>query len=288
MSEELAIIESTDNLMVIEQLPKIKQNLITLKPKIEAAVAEALALDVNEETVKTVKKVKANLNNMEKALDAERIKLKTAYMTSYDSFSQVFADCVTKLIRDADGKLKAKINEVEQKLKDKTAAKVIRYFDEYALSKNLQWLTFEQSGIKVGLSDTETGLKKQCASFVDKVADDIEMITPYENADEIMVEYKTNGLSAIKAITTVRQRNEAKELERQRIEAAAQAKAQQAQTVQKVERVIATVAPVVEVTPVVEKDPDEVLTATFTITDTRARMQALKRFLESGGYKYDG
>jgi hypothetical protein len=274
MSEELALIESTDNLMILKQLPVIEQNLITLKPKIEAAVSEALALEVTEDTVKNVKKTRAELNNMGKALDSQRMNLKNALAAPYDAFMQVYADCVTRPLRQADQTLRDRVNDVEQTLKDKKAESVVAYFNEYALSKNLEWLTFEDSGIKVGLSDTETAL--------DDKENDIDTIHMQEHADEIMVEYKVNGLSLARAIQSVNLRHDALERERERQDAAAKAREQQAQAAQKVEQVIAASAPIVqEVAPQEEK-----LTTTFTITDTRERLRALKEFLEKGGYEY--
>jgi hypothetical protein len=282
MSEELALIESTDNLMILKQLPVIEQNLITLKPKIEAAVSEALALEVTEDTVKNVKKTRAELNNMGKALDSQRMNLKNALAAPYDAFMQVYADCVTRPLRQADQTLRDRVNDVEQTLKDKKAESVVAYFNEYALSKNLEWLTFEDSGIKVGLSDTETALKKKAAQFIDDKENDIDTIHMQEHADEIMVEYKVNGLSLARAIQSVNLRHDALERERERQDAAAKAREQQAQAAQKVEQVIAASAPIVqEVAPQEEK-----LTTTFTITDTRERLRALKEFLEKGGYEY--
>ena len=62
-----------DRLIVVQQLPVIKEQLHSIKAQAQASVAEALALVCTEETLKVVKEQRAKLNRDRKDLDARRM-----------------------------------------------------------------------------------------------------------------------------------------------------------------------------------------------------------------------
>lgn len=59
-----------DRLIVVQQLPVIKEQLHSIKAQAQASVAEALALVCTEETLKAVKDRRAALTRDRKDLDA--------------------------------------------------------------------------------------------------------------------------------------------------------------------------------------------------------------------------
>ena len=108
------------------------------------------------------------------------------------------------------------------------------------------------------------------------------MIETQQHAAEILVEYK-KSFRASDAIRTVIDRHlaiENAEIERAK---AAETKAAETKRVEQFSDFLP--APVAE--PVKEAKPEgPMYTATFTVTDTRERLIAVREFLKTGGYKY--
>ena len=83
----------------------------------------------------------------------------------------------------------------------KKKKKVIAYFEEYAQSKNIDFVKFGDANINVTLTASLKSLKDQAKKFIDKVVDDIALINTQENDAEIMFEYKRT-FNVSQAITT--------------------------------------------------------------------------------------
>ena len=75
-----------DRLIVVQQLPVIKEQLHSIKAQAQASVAEALALVCTEETLKVVKEQRAKLNRDRKDLDARRMVVKNQIMQPFEDF----------------------------------------------------------------------------------------------------------------------------------------------------------------------------------------------------------
>lgn len=278
----------SSKLIVLEQLPVIKQQLELLKQDVERKVADAMAMSVTPETYKSVKKVRAQLNKEAKDWDNRRKEVKSKIMAPYMEFEKVYKDCVADRFQTADKTLREKIGEVESALKENKQAQVKAYFQEYAAARaqegyDLKWLTFSRMGLKVNMSVSLKALKELVRSFVDEVAGNTNMISSHEYGSEIMVEYK-KSLDAAQAVTTVTARKTAiTEQERRAGEAAEQ----RVRALGTKDEVMAAV----ENAPVVEEaganDPDEVLTVEFTVTAARKKLIELREFLSAGGFEYE-
>ena len=165
----------------------------------------------------------------------------------------------------------------EQRLRD--------FFDELTQANGLDWLKYEQAGISISMADAKAKtqppkkLREQIERIVARVSQDVDMILTLENADEILAVYKQT-LCATDAIQTVHDRHlqiEQAQAEKERRNAV---KAQEAEVARKME---AFAPPVTEETSAVQ---EELLSCTFTITDTLDRLKLLKQFLDANGYKY--
>ena len=269
----------------IKQIPIIVERLQTIKADVTARVDDALSLACTEETVKAVKQARSDLNKEFKDWEAKRGEVKRAIMSPYEQFEAVYKDCITDVFKKADTELKDKIAEVENGVKKRKAAEVKEYFIEYAQSRNIDFLTFEMSGIKVGLSDSLKKLKEQTKAFIDRVSDDLNLIETQEHSTEILVEYK-KSLSVSSAITTVVERYKAIEAEKER-EAERQLFEQQAREAEKAvdEIITASKEPAITLPMVEESDP--VLTLAFKVTAPKSKLKELKTFLINGGYDYE-
>lgn len=316
-----------NEIIVVEQLPVIREQLETMRDAIQQDVNEALALSVTEDTVKEIKAVRARLSNDYKALEKARVDVKKKILSPYEQFEAIYRECVTAIYGPADSQLKRKIDEVENGLKEAKKAEIIAYFHEYCLSKNIDFLKFEQAGVTVGLSNSKKSLKAQVAAFIDKVAEEVEYISMQERAAEVMVEFK-KSLNVVQAVMTVSKRHQALENEQKRLQQAHEVEVRKTETAQRVEQVVmketppqAPTASVAEPlqAPVVaptQEQREKVLTAKFTLkdptkdkqaalynylvensfcidlihfvsTESKTRLLALRRFLLEGGYEFE-
>jgi hypothetical protein len=268
-------------IIVVKQLPEIEEHLQAIKAEVTAKVNDALSLVCTEETVKSVKTVRADLNKDLKEFEERRKAVKKAIMTPYEAFEAVYKDCISDTYKKADIELKAKIDSVENELKEQKTAEVKGYFDEYLQSKAIDFITFESANINVTLSASMKSLKEQAKTFIDRICDDLSLIDTQEHKDEILYEYK-QSLNVSAAITTVVNRH--KQLEAMKaIEEEQKAKKQAAEAAAKVE---AVAPPTVEpIAPPVEEEP--VLTLRFTVRAKRSKLRELKEYLERNGFDYE-
>jgi hypothetical protein len=278
-------------LIVVRQLPIIEDQLRQIKSKVEDRVNEVLSMACTEETRLVVKSARTSLNREFGELETRRKEVKASIMAPYEEFEALYKECVGDIYKDADAKLKARIGEVEDGLRQQKIDEVAAYFEEYRESLGIEadFVTFSDSGIKATLSDSKKALKAKAKDFLDRIAGDLDIINVQEHNDEILVEYKRT-LNLSQAITTVDQRLKAIEAQRQRREAAANQAAAREEGERKVEALVAEDAPVLPPTPIQQTTPVEepVLYSTaFKVTGTIADLKALKNFLTEGGYIYE-
>ena len=281
-------------LIVIKQLPIIEEHLRELATGIDQQVSEAKSLVCTDATYKNVKKTRADLNGKFKALEEQRTAVKKAIMGPYTRFESVYRECVSEKFKDADETLKAKIGEVEDALKQQKRIDAEAYFDEYAQSKGIDFLTFDGSGIQVTLTGSAKSLRAQAKTFIEKVTEDLDMIETQEFKEEILVEYK-KSLNVSTSITTVSNRHAAIEAEKQRqadIRAEQERRVAGAQSTQQVimEIVVPPVAapaPAEETALTPETESEKRFVTSFTVRGTLEQLKTLKEFLIDGGYDYE-
>lgn len=263
----------------IKQLPVILEQLQVIKQEVESKVKEATNLVCTEETVKQVKVARAELRKNLEYWENERKKVKQAIMSPYEDFEKVYKEAISEPFKNADAELKNKISAVENELLMVKTEKVKAYFNEYAQSKGIDFVSLEKLGIKVTLSASLKSLKEKIKTSFDKIADDLALIQTQEYKDEIVVEYKKN-LNVSQAVMTVTERHKA--IEEQKAKAAEQEerKKREQEAGYVVKKIINEIEP-----PKVETDP--VKTLTFSVTAPMSKLKELKRFLDNGGYKYE-
>lgn len=311
MSKKTAIEEQTGTeLIEVIQLPVIQERLLTIKTQIEAAVAEALAMECTEDNLQTVKKKRAELRKAFDDLEQRRKQAKEQIMAPYMAFEKVYKECVTDVFAPGDKQLKEAIDNIENGIKQAKADKAKAWFNEYAASLGIDFLTWEQVGLSVTKSVSLKKLNEQSKKCLDRVHEELEMIKLQTHAEEILAEYKANGCNAAGAITTVKVRHEAIEQERKRREAEmATRERQEAAEADKLEAIEETLreeqerqtapdgllAPEImpmpegeqyEDTPE-EPEDDPVYMLTFKVWGTIGELKALKQFLTEGGYRYE-
>lgn len=210
-------------LITVTQMPIIEEQLEQLKNIIDERTKMAMSLECTEDNRQNVKKLKANLNKEKKALKEKYKKALEEVTAPIEKIQAKFKDCIQGYDM-ADEELKKKIVVIENAQKEIKRLTVTEYFEEYAQSKDIDFLTFEDLGINVTLSSSVASLKKQISAFLERVVADLKMIATQEDEDEILVEYK-KSFDASNAITTVKERKKRIEEEKARKEKEAERRA---------------------------------------------------------------
>ena len=178
------------DIIVIEQLPIISQNLMAIKAEVDARTARAASLICTEDTVKEVKKERAELNKEFATLENERKRVKSAILKPYEDFEAVYKECVSAAYKTADETLKGKITDVENGLKAERQAAFNEYFDRKCRETGIDFVVPEQVGVKITLSGNAESYKQAADAFFDKVMAEIRTIDKMTEKDEILYEYK--------------------------------------------------------------------------------------------------
>ena len=281
---------NTAELIRVVQLPEIEEHLQSIKIAITQKVNDALSLVCTEDTVKSVKAVRADLNKDLKDFEERRKAVKKAIMSPYEQFEAVYKECISDTYKRADIELKAKIDSVENELKEAKRTEVEAYFEECSKSVGVDFVRLSDLNLNITLSASVKSLKRQVKEYFDKVIQDLALIATLEHTTEILVEYRKT-LDVSDAVLTVQERHKAiAEQEKRNAEASIIAE-KQAETVEKVEKAVRESVTEEISAPEVEEAPPEgnepVYEATFRVTGTLAQLKALKKFLNDGGYQYE-
>lgn len=271
------------DLIEVKQLPVIEEQLRSVSTVIDERVKNATSLVCTEESVKTIKEIRAELNKDYKEFENKRKLVKEQVLKPYNDFENVYKECISDKFRNADIILKVKIDNVENELKAKKEQEIKEYFEEYKTANNIDFITYEQAKINVTLSASMKSLKEQAKQFIDKIVDDLKLIETQEHKTEILVEYKQT-LNVSQAITSVTNRFKAIEEEKKKIE---QEKELQKFVVDTAKDSDKYSEQIILNSPSVEEKTEEILTLKFTVRGTRTKLRELKQFLESGGYDYE-
>lgn len=271
------------DLIEVKQLPVIEEQLRSVSTVIDERVKNATSLVCTEESAKTIKEIRAELNKDYKEFENKRKLVKEQVLKPYNDFENVYKECISDKFRNADIILKGKIDNVENELKSKKEKEIKEYFEEYKEANNIDFITYGQARINVTLSASMKSLKEQAKKFIDKIIDDLKLIETQEHKTEILVEYKQT-LNVSQAITSVTNRFKAIEEEKKRQE-------QKVVHIEMNENHEITQKSYEQLENVfnkpLEQPKEEILTLKFTVKGTRTKLRELKQFLESGGYDYE-
>ena len=275
-----------NEIIVLEQLPIIKARLDFVSEKIKEKVQASLNLVCNEETVKDVKKVRADLNKEFQELEVQRKQIKNAIMEKYNDFETLYKEKISYLYNLADEKLKAKIWSVEDELKKEKEIELRGFVEEHCKKHNIN-IQFERIGLNITLSASIKSLKEQALSFIERVATDLKMIEMEEYKDEILLEYNSTLDFAKSKMLVIERHKQIEELQRQKEELAKKHEEEQ-KVVEKVEQVIEEeiTAPVELVEDEVEEE-QQMMVVAFQVTATVEQIRELKQWLKERNIQYE-
>lgn len=268
------------NQIILKQAPIIEYSFLEVEGKKVTDKLEKLKINelvITEETVKGIKKVRADLKKEFEEYEAGRKGIKEMVMNPYDEFNSSYKLNIESKYKEADTVLKNAIDEVENGIKEKKRIEIENYFVEQNNIYNFDFIKFENIGIKVGLSDTLKSLTAKVDEYLDKVKSDLATIETLDNSDRLLVKYRQT-IDLNNSIIQVNNDIKAeKELENARAE---QERVKQAETI--IQPTV--IEPVQEVN---EPIKEELFETSFTVTATISQILSLKQYMESTGIKYE-
>lgn len=208
---------SNDNKIVLLQYPVIQHSLETMGQSVTERLNE-LNIDnlvATEDTIGTLKKLRADLNKESKEFEMQRKAIKEAVLTPYNEFEAVYKEQIITKYKLVDETLKEKINSFEMQLKTALKTELEKYFEEIRDMEQLDWLTFKSLNIDINLSTSPKKYKEQILKTVQDIVSDLDLIKTDQHSAEILVEYKKD-LNVSQAIKTVRERKTAEKIEADR------------------------------------------------------------------------
>jgi len=276
------------DMIVVEQIPIIKERLIEVAVKIDEKLSIVDGLVCTEESLKEVKAIRAEFNKDFAEIEKLRKAVKEQVLNPYNDFEKTYKECVSDKYNAADKTLKSKIESVTDELKTEKINIIRAYFNEYAESAHVrEYADFDKQMANIfRLSDTETSLKRICRERIDSLASGIKAIEaqPEELRPEILVEFK-KSLSATDAISVISARHKAIEEQMRQQKEREERQAMEIDTVAKVEAVISQ--PLAPPTVVIEEEPDPIKEVAFKVRAPLSKLKALKQWLIDGGYEFE-
>lgn len=172
------------------------------------------------ETLKNAKDERTEVNKFKSKVKGFVKEVETRWNKPLENFKKDVKETVN-ILEDTYSTINNQVLKYENETKEKIKKMCSSYFNEYALSKKINFLKFEQAniGITLGLM-TEKGqltkkAKDEITAFIDKIASDLALINSQSYEDEILIEYKKD-LNVSRAICEVTDRH--KQLEQAKIQ----------------------------------------------------------------------
>jgi hypothetical protein len=205
-------------MIVLKQLPIITHQLEAVGKAVEERIA-SLNIDkqvATDDTIKTLKSLRADLNKEVKGYESERKIIKDGVNNPYKEFELSYKENITAKFDPAIKTLSEKIGEFETKVKEDKQVEIEKFFKELCETEKIDFLKFENTGVSINLSDSMKSYKDKCIALIDKTKEELELIASQIDEAEILVEYKQT-LNAPKAITSVKARKDAERVEAEQL-----------------------------------------------------------------------
>lgn len=275
------------DLIVIEQLPIIKEQLKKVSEEIDIKVENAKKLVCTEENKQSIKKIRTEMNKELQEFETQRKNVKEKVLAPYMQFEQIYKECISEKYKSADKDLKEKIEAIEQQQKQDRENELKAFFyEKRSEHKNMDFITFENVGLNITLTASKISLERKVEEFINKISSDLDLINTQQSKDEILIEYKKD-LNVSRAITEVAKRKEQlRQLEENRI---TQNLENEKQQIQNNLQQLANANTLVDHSNYeeVSTKTEKIYTITFKVTGTAPKLKQLKDYLMREGYQYE-
>lgn len=280
MKNELNINE----IIRVETLPVIFQQLEVVGAFVDEELEKFKDIDCTEENKQEVKKVRTSINNTLKVFEDKRKEIKAQVLEAYNQFNDKYEQEVKTKLENASNDLKMKIDYIEAQQLAEKDVELGNFIEEHIKANHLENIlkdvaeVVRLANLKVNLSSSIKSLKEGALAFIQRVANEVKLIELEETPSNLLYEYQQNGFDLTKAkLTLIERQRQIEELAKQR---------EQVQEVQKVEeKIVVQVEEIVAPKEIVEEQ--QLLTVTFTITDTKENIIKVREFMKEMGIKYE-
>lgn len=222
-------------------------------------------IEPTEENKKLLKETRSDLTKMLADYEAGRKFIKNGVLNPYNEFETVYKDNISNVLNDAISSLKSGVDSIESKQLENKTNGLIAYFDEV---NKFDFIEFETLALKINLSASETGLKKEIDEKLSKIESDLKLIESMDNKELILARYEKT-LDVTQSVVSVKE-----ELRR-----AEEIKNAQEES-KKVEKA--------EIKQDVKVEEETLYTMKFSVKGTKAQLGALKQFLIENNIEYKG
>ena len=275
-----------NEIVKIEQMPKVFSQLEKIGEIIKKKTSDLDKLECTEANKQEVKSRRTEINNTLALLEAKKKEIKNKLLEPYNVFEAKYNEECKEKLQNASSILTEKINaiEIQQKLEKEQELREFadEYFNHYMIKDVVK---FEDIGLNITLSASIKSLKEQTKAFCERISNDLKLIDLEEYKDEIVIEYLKNLDFAKSKMIVIERHRQLEEIKKREEELKAQQEQEQ-EIVEKVEEVVEEIKPPVEIIDVEAQEVEEVFTATFTVKTTKAKLKALKNFMESEEIEY--
>ena len=275
-----------NEIVKIEQMPKVFSQLEKIGEIIKKKTSDLDKLECTEANKQEVKSRRTEINNTLALLEAKKKEIKNKLLEPYNVFEEKYNNECKEKLQNASSILTEKINakEIQQKLEKEQELREFadEYFSHYMIKDAVK---FQDIGLNITLSASIKSLKEQTKAFCERISNDLKLIDLEEYKDEIVIEYLKNLDFAKSKMIVIERHRQLEEIKKREEELKTQQEQEQ-EVVEKVEEVVEEIKPPVEIIDVEAQEVEEIFTATFTVKTTKAKLKALKNFMESEGIEY--
>lgn len=276
-------------------LPQSIANLEQLKEELIPKLEKYNNLIVTEDSIKAAKDDKAALNKLKKAIEEQRISIKKQYLEPYNVLE---AQCkeVVKLIDEPiqaiDKQVKA-FEEIEKQEKYNALA------EAYNALNAPEWLKIEDvlnpkwENKTQKLETLKAEMAECCKKHIEELDKLMEMYKDFPHKVAIMEKYKNSkdfSSTAVYAVSLEQEykRELARKAEEEERRKAEEAKRAETEPVSPC-NVNNDISPAQceNAVSVENKQPEPMITGTFKVTGTKAKIVALREFMKAQSIKYE-
>ena len=271
-----------NEIVKIEALPKIFYELEKVGEYLDTELAEIKKMDVSEESKQSIKKVRANINEMLKQFEDKRKEIKNKCLEAYTLFEEKYNGEVKNKLTNASEELKDAISVIETKQIKQKEDEIFAFIDEHIHANHLDNIIMTPeviifANLKINLSTSLKSLKEDAKAFIERVANEVKLIELEDTPSNLLYEYGRNGFDLTKAkLTLIERQREIEELAKQRHEI--KVVIEEEKIVEKVIEEITTPKEIVQ--------EDELLEVTFTVKGTKPQILQIKNLLIELGVEY--
>lgn len=262
------------------QPPIIAENLDSVRQNLEILLADISTLPQNDDSLKYVKQIRANLSKDFEQMETQRKAVKRQIMDPYYHAEEKYSKYISSPYKEADEYLKKWVDNYQGNLKQKCVDSLQEYFDELCQANGIDFLPFHRCGVVVDMAMARQKeprkAMEQIYNCVMAVRTDMDTILRMDNAEEIMAEYRNFPVLS-SAVITVDKRK--KEKERMALFLEEQRRQQEQQSVER--------AAMIEATPEIQPEPEDKYSVCFLATGTLSALKAMKAHATALGITFE-